>query len=266
MSPGPDPFDASEVEERRRSQHVSKRDLIGTFVALLLIIPLGLLGYELLQEDANESICRRNLKETFTAMGLYLLENDDKYPPVYARDAWAEGQLSAWSTLLEKGMNRRFSFRCPSAADEEVVMSVSATAENGVVPTAYGMYVPRELNESSRLSSPSLSVLFAETSDRGARETFDPVPLTGPDGEPLPHDGFAIGWDDGNDECTLASRFVTRLAFPGSKNGPYGKESRGRHGDSCHALFADGHIRSIKPQEAQVSRLGEEPVGLWAVR
>jgi prepilin-type processing-associated H-X9-DG protein len=234
--------------------------------AVLLIVPLGLILFRLFQEDANESICRRNLKETFTAMSLYLLENDDRYPPSYARDAWSEGQLSAWSTLLEKGMNRRFSFRCPSAEDEEAVPSASAAAEKGVVPTTYGMYLPRELTESSRLSSPGLSVLIAETSDLGSRGTFDPVRMNDPNGEPLPHDGFAIGWNDGNELCTLASRFVTRLAFPNGKEGPYGKQTRGRHGDGCHALFADGHVRSIKAGEAEITRLGEEPVGLWATR
>ncbi len=266
MSERHDPFDPSEVEDRPRSQHVSKRDVVAVVVALLLIVPLGFFIFRLMQRNAEAAVCKRNLKEIFTAAGLYLLENDDRYPPTYARDAWDERKVSTWATLLYRGMNRRFSFRCPTAHDEEAVRSVNSEAPGGFVPTTYGLYAPREFFESASLNSPGHAVLFGETSDNGTRDTFDPHPLVGRDALQLPHDGFAIGWSDGNEAVQPRSTHVTRLAFPDTAAGRFPKEGRARHGDEIHALFADGHVRGLKPPEARIQRIGADPSGLWAVR
>jgi len=131
---------------------------------------------------------------------------------------------------------------CPTAGDAEVVRNESPESSKKTVNSTYGMYVPYGGILTSLVESPDEVVLIAETSNRGAKDTFNPKPY----GENLP-DGFTIGWSNSNGTPDKSTTSVTRLAFPGSANGP---TKIGRHGSFLQALTASGRLISLVPDDA----------------
>jgi len=271
VNPEGEPLDPAEVEERRKSVYVSKKELgIVAVMGVLLLFGFFLL-YRTLKQGAEESVCTRNMKEIFTALGLYLQDNNDRFPPVFVRDAedapmLERGHPVTWVTQIHANFSRRASFRCPTAGESELAANRGNRDDIERVDSAYGFYVAREFAEQPRIAYPSEVVLVAETSNRGARRTFDPHPLLDASGSPLASDGFAIGWDTGNALPEPGSRFVTRLAFPESAGARFSEKGESRHRNGIHALTVDGSLRWIKPPAARLERIGEDVAGLWSVR
>jgi prepilin-type processing-associated H-X9-DG protein len=176
------------------------------------------------------------------------------------------GRVYSWASLLQEHMPERRSFTCPSAQPAENVPTQHPTDSAKSLATSYGVYVPMALRQRSFIANPSQTVLISETSNRGANDTFDPVPLPGRGGGPAPVSGFVIAYDDGNQRHTNETAFVTRLAFPGSAGGKFEREGRSRHRNGIHALFADGRLGILTPPMARVEHLSPELTGLWQTR
>lgn len=255
--------DLNEAEDRRKSQYISKRQLYLIVPVTLLVVFFAYFFYEYLRRQAEESVCRKNLNAVSTAMQLYLADNGDRFPPAFEMDGTgspviAKNAAISWVSKLDGYMTKRATFRCPSAQPEELSMN------NGVpnVPSTYGFYRLWELQPIGFMADPSSEVIVAETSNRGGATSFNPQPFMS-DGKVAPYDGFLIGWDTGNESLDEDSRYVTRLAFPGTQGGRFRKDGLGRHVSGIFALLGDGHLRILKPNEARIERSSKNATGIW---
>lgn len=276
MSSEAEPLDLAEAEERRRSQYISKRDLMLVGGFLLILIPFLWLIFQNLKHNSEEAVCTKNMKEVFTALSFYLSDNDNRYPPAFAVDAngmplMERGGANTWISLIAPGMSRRASFQCPAATESELAYNVGgaeATATGTtarLIPSSYGFYRLWDLQPVSYMADPSEEVIASETSNMGSQETFDPHPFKA-EGKSLPYDGFVIGWDTGNETLDPKTKAVTRLAFPKSAGGNFKAEGVSRHPSGIKALMGDGHVTILKPNSALIQHRGSDPIGLWGDR
>jgi hypothetical protein len=258
-------YDASEVDERPRSTHLSRKDvrvmMIVVGVLILLMIPI----YSVFKAGRDKYLCKTNLGQMFKAMGIYLEQNNERYPPAFVVGENGEpnlfdGSPYTWMSLIHDGMGERYSFACPAAGEKEGISNLNPSAEKAPFRSHYGLYMPWSTYNSTLIVNESTSILVAETANGGAEETFNPNPFSNG------VDGMVIGWNDGNFEPTRETEYVTRLAFPRSKGGKFVKEGAGRHGKGIHVLFASGQLGFMNPTSAEVHRLGSEITGNWAVR
>jgi len=268
------------VEERHGSAYLSAKDLRAIGIVLALLFLLMTPVYIVLKRQAQKAECAMNCKSIQGAMLLYMEVWDNQFPPAYASGPRGEvllfdGKPFTWASTITEYMNKRSKFVCPSASKEEAVVAAHPYESKKTVPMTYGMYLPRSTAALSSVGDPARSALIAETSNRGAMDTFDPHPLVGLDGQPAPYDGFAIGWDTGNRvdwyNSTLSTdmpRAVTRLAFHQTKNGQFRDDAPSRHDGGIHVLFVDGHVETLPPSAAAVRYLdvGGDLTGLWSTR
>lgn len=282
MSSVGDPYDPSEVESRRKSVYISKKELIGVSIGIALALAVGAYFYNNLKRQAERAVCFRNIRGIGQALELYLQANNDRYPPAFALDEGGDpmvdykGAMVTWATVIREEMGERVSFQCSTAVDAELVKTSGRSFEPkakgdkskdaGYFQSSYGFYLPRSLAERNRIVDENTAVIVAETSNRGSTGTFDPKPLLDRSGKPVPYDGFIVGWDDGNDAATLKSSLVSRLAFPGTSNGTFDSKGKSRHDNGIHVLFVSGGAGTIKPPGARVFRNGPEIFGYWAER
>lgn len=264
-------YDASEQDERPRSDHFSRKDLRYLFLGVVLLVVLMWPLYAILKGNSERSICANNFQAISTALGLYMTDNDDRFPPPFATGVGSEPRTDAkgrpftWCSLLDGYMTSRATFVCPSAADDEKVHA-QAGRSSGTLDTTYGMYPPYAGVYRETIPNISQIALIVETSNAGSQGSFDPVRFLGPEGQPQKDDGFAVGFDDSNDMPTPNSRAVTRLAFRNTADGKFGAEAGARHRDKIFVLNGDLRLRVITPEQAQLKRLKNgEIVGLWAV-
>lgn len=276
MSSSAEPLDLADAEERRRSQYISRRDLLLVGGFLLILLPFLWLVFQNLKHKSEEAVCTKNMKEIFTALSFYLSDNDNRFPPAYATDGGGmplmeRGGANTWISLIAPGMSRRASFQCPAAAEQELTYSVGGTevseagTKNRLIASSYGFYRLWDLQPVSYMADPSGEVIASETSNMGSEQTFDPHPFKA-DGKPLPYDGFVIGWDTGNETLDPNTRAVTRLAFPRSSGGSFRSDGVSRHTSGIKALMGDGHVTILKPNSALIQHRGADPIGLWGDR
>lgn len=265
-------YDADGADERPRGQeYLSRRDVRALLIVAVVLAGLLAPIYIYLKADSEAHQCAGNFKAMFDALGTYAELYDDRYPPIYATSSGdapmldAQGRPFTWSSLLFDAMNPRRNFRCPTATDAENVVAQHPGGSQLDLPTSYGMYVAMAARQRSLIANPSQTALVAETANRGASDTFDPVPLLDSSGRPAP-DGFLIGYDDDNFRFSPATRRVTRLAFPGTGSGRFDPAGKSRHREGIHALLADGQLAVIKPPAAEVEHLSPNLVGLWSTR
>ncbi|MCX7798885.1 MAG: hypothetical protein N2109_00910 [Fimbriimonadales bacterium] len=268
------------VEERQGSAYLTKKDLraIGVVLAVLFVLMTPI--YIVLKRQAQKAECAMNCKSIQGAMLLYMEVWDNQFPPAYASGPRGEvllfdGKPFTWASTINEYMSKRAKFRCPAASAEELVIAAHPYESDQQVPMSYGMYLPRSTAALSSISDPARSVLIAETSNRGARGTYDPHPLLGLDGKPAPYDGFAVGWDTGNridwyntTQSSDMPKAVTRLAFYNTASGDFQARGASRHDGGIHVLFVDGHIETVPPTAAAARYLdvGGDLTGLWSTR
>lgn len=255
----------------RGSAYVSGRDVKILAIVLVALIALLTPVYLHYKGESESSQCLANVNAMFKAVGFYTEDNNDRFPPAYVvgpgeSPMLFDGKPFTWASLVVDRMNPRRSFRCPSADEEEVAVAAHPSSTKKSVPMTYGMYVAMSAAAINRIVDPSNTILIAETSNHGARGTYNPKPFVSPDGVESLVDGFLIGYDTGNQTPAATSEFVTRLAFRDSKSGPYGQKSTSRHSKGIHVLYASGQAGTIQPRAARLRRLGSDVVGLWATR
>ena len=225
--------------------------------------------YRHYREDARISMCLRNAKSMFDSALIYATEHDDRLPPSHYADdnnmpVLIGNSAITWATLIADGMNARQSFLCPTAEPGDYSLSANFKNTKFPIKNAYGFVAGLSTKQKSQIDAPDSTVLFAETLNSGARESYNPVPFG-------PQDGFLIGYDNSNttpdplvDGQDSRSKFVTRLAFEKSKTGPYGSASIPRHHRGIHVIFASGRAGFIKSSEAQLTRRGTDILGSWS--
>ncbi|MCO5296901.1 MAG: hypothetical protein M9921_08590 [Fimbriimonadaceae bacterium] len=267
MSPPVESFDPSEVDERPRTSHLSKKELRNLLLGLALLLAILWPIYAVMKGNSERHLCSKNFQAIATAMGLYMADHGDRFPPVYATAGGDtpltddEGRPFTWCSLLEPYFTERATFVCPTATEEENVRS-QAGQSSGTLRSSYGMFTPYGGYYKETVSNLSQIVLVAETSNFGARDTYDPNKFMDADGKPVPQDGFAIGFDR---DSVAQARAVTRLALPGTSDGKFEKDDSARHPGGIWVLYGDLRLGLVQPTVAKVDRLGGEIVGAWAV-
>lgn len=266
MTPPIDAYDASEVDERPRSAYISKKDVRIVIIFGAIVVAIMVPVIQGMKRQSEQHMCKNNFAQISKALSLYLESNNDRYPPAFEAQSNGEPLLIDgkypvnWMGLLLPGMEQRANFRCPTAQPDEVVDNLHPLEAGKTFPSTYGFYMPWSGWPASMVSDPNNAIIIAETSNRGGNNTYDPNSFAeGPD-------GFVIGWDDNSLAPTSKSKYVTRLAFPGSKSMKFEESATTRHDNGIHVLYLSGALGRIKPDASHVIRYGggSEIKGKWA--
>ncbi len=271
---------APEDDPSRGSNYLSKKDfrniVIGIAAFMILLYPL----YQIMAKTSEKARCVQNMKEIAGALNQYAAEHDDRFPPLFATGPSGAPAMGAnnlpftWVSDISGFTTERSSFFCPSAQPDEAakveritqgpVVKGETGEDRRMLSTTYGFYSPYSGYLRSIIEDPNGTIVVAETSNRGAHDTYDPLPYKNEQGEVLPFDGFAIGWDNDNFEPDALTKFVTRLAFPETSGGNFDKEGPTRHSNGINSLNASGGLIYLTPNSARVRQSGGQITGLWA--
>lgn len=267
MVPADDAYDP--LEETHRPTHFSKKEAKVVAVALFVLIMLSTPVYLSCRGQSYKHVCKQNILGISKAMNLYAAANNDLLPPVYFGDSAGnpvldpQGRAFTWASLVSEYLGSRTDFICPAAPAGQNSRVQHLTDSAKTIQLSYGMYLPRGLTGLYSFRDSATAVLFSETANRGANETYNPIPLEGAAGGPS-DDGFAIGWD--TPQLGPESKFVTRLAFPGTSGGVFGDTGGQRHDGGNWFLFTDGHAEPKTAASARIRFLGSQAEGYWSTR
>ncbi len=267
-------YDADEPEgsERPGSQYISRKDLKWLGVVFVILFAFSVPLYMHFLKQTQRSVCARNFKAMFDAINLYAQEYDGRFPPAMVETTpnsplLIAGKPFTWASVIQRFMDPKRSFSCPSATDAENVRALHPDSNTTAVEMSYGLYWPMSVMSSDRVANPSETALILETSNRGAEGTFDPLPLKLEDGSISPYDGFVVGFEKSNGPSPdVESKWVTRLAFRGTGDGSFDEKDVARHESGLHVLFVSGSLGTLAPTSARLKRLGERVEGLWSTR
>lgn len=267
-------YDPTDPDDRPKSNYLSMRDVRVVVIAMLVTAVLLYPAVIRMIAARDKHLCKDNLGQIAKALLLYAEDNVGRLPPLYVQDDNFEprqfnGRANTWMTLIAGGVrDPQKSFRCPSAHKDELAKSEGP--DNSTILSSYGMFAALAAAPIANIPYPGSTAMVAETSNQGARGTYNPKPFSGVD------DGFVIGFDnsnfnpdDGGMDTLSASRLVTRLAFYDTASGTFLKEGRGRHDGGIHILFADSHIETLPPTVAEIRRMagaGSDIIGTWSIR
>lgn len=251
-------FDPDAVDDRpARSSHISSREVKILGAVILVFALLSWPIYSALKEDSQKYQCGRNFGDMFKATGLYMADWNDRFPPAFATASDPEvplldasGRPFTWGSLIQRYARRADMLACPSAEPEEAVKTQDPGSSARDLRTTYGLYVGIAGQPVAILKNPSTTVVISETSNLGAGQTFDPVPLKTIEGRPAP-DGFLIGYSNGNLEPDASTFAVTRLAYGRTKDGRFTADLPARHRSVNHYLFADGSVALLNAEALQ---------------
>ncbi len=264
-----DKYDANETDGRPRLKYVNRTQVILTLCVTALILVFCIPIFNRMMDDRNKHVCKNNLGNISKAMLLYAEENTGRFPPTHATGfewspknyvqstaAYKGDRVLTWLTLIAGYLkDPAAETHCPSASGDE---SCPTEGPNGqTIFTTYGMFGPMAAVAMTNLENAGSAVLISETANKGARNTYDPLPFKDADGKPLP-DGFQIGYDTSNfdpiDEMNVLekAKFATRLAFPDTAQKSFVKTGPARHPGGIHFIYADGHIKTYGPIAAEV--------------
>lgn len=282
MSTYNDPYDPSEVDERPRSAYLSKKDAKALLIFLLIAIVALTPVYRLMRENSRKTFCQQNMHAIQSAMLAYAELHDDRFPPLCELGSNYEpilhdGRPYTWASAIFEGMKKTQNFRCPSAHEDEITHAFNPYEPEKIIDMTYGMYAAWSGHATWDITDSAQAVLVTETSNHGARRTYNPVPFVDAQGNVIKEDGFYIGWDKGNRISDWKKRnttaydmpkFVTRLAFPDTADGVFRKDGPCRHSRGNHALFCDGHVELLTPNAARVEYIdvGGDLTGIWRTR
>lgn len=267
-------YDADEPEgsKSRGSGYTSFKDIKWIIVIIIVFIALSYPIYKAFAEQRNKHVCSTHLHGIGQAVLLYAALHDDRLPPLYAvGDNFSPALLpdvpEVWASALSKYTTTSVEFRCPSATDEETMSAVNLNPDQPPLELTYGMYSAMSAIPYLLLSSQVDTVLFVETSNYGAEDSFNPVPYTTSDGVEVPFDAFSVAYNTGNFDFDSTTQWVTRLAFRGAgKSGYLGEGVRGRHKQGLNMIYLDGHRGLLQPDQAHVKYLSPDLVGRWRTR
>lgn len=266
----PDNYDPAEIEDRPTRSHLTRKDLRVFVVAIAVLAALMTPIYMILKRQRDKHVCKQNVHQIYKALVGYAILNDDRFPPLFVAGEGGEPAFPnanrrpyTWMTLIQPGLSVRSNFQCPSAEESEHVVNLPYDPDGKPFLSNYGMYRPWATWNMTMVINQDRSVLFSETSNNGANDTFDPNPFS--------HgvDGMVIGFDTGNEMPSDTSEFVTRLAFADTKNGQFKSDGPTRHAGGNHAISISGSLIHLKPSDARIQRLSataSEIVNYWATR
>ncbi len=269
-----DAYDPSAPEgaPSRSSAYVSAKDVKVVAVALVVLSGMMYPVFKILVRRSEKARCISNMKGIMDSINQYAIQSEDKFPPIFDTGSADEPALQTsgapytWASNLQEYMNPRVNFQCPSADPLEITKSQDSRSEGKSFALTYGMFAPLSTFNRSLVEEPDEAVLIGETSNAGALHTYNPVPFVNSAGKTMPYDGMTIGWDTDNFDANEKSAHVTRLAFPNTDKGIFDKLGEGRHDEGTFVLTVTGHLRTVRPNIANVTRHSGAhglPTGAW---
>ena len=267
-------YDADEPDasKSRGTGYTSRKDVKWIAVIIVVGLVLSYPLYKAFAESRDKHVCSTYLKDIGQAALLYAAENGDRLPPLHAVGSGGSPELygglpQVWASVLASYTNSRTEFRCPSATDDETMKAFDLSESTGPLELTYGMYSAMSTMQPLLLSATNETLLFVETSNHGAEDTFNPVPYTTSVDVAVEFDAFSVGYDTGNFGFDSTTQWVTRLAFHGAgKSGYLGPDVRARHGQALNMIYVDGHRGLLHPEQAEVKHLSPDLLGLWQTR
>ena len=267
-------YDPDEPESSKKpgSQYLSRKDLRWI---LLIVIVVGIAAtpvYKGMRDQSEKLVCSTNIKAVYGAMMLYAAQNDDRLPPLYhigenGAPMIEDGKPLVWASMLVPYMTRRAGFFCPAADDDELMPALGDDGrQRADIELSFGMYLPMGAQPHMLLSNVQTTALIVETSNSGARGTFNPMPFRDLTGRVVPFDGFMVGYDDSNFAFTKETRWVTRLALRDATDGDSLSGATPRHGAGIHVIYVDGHLGKLFGRDARVKNEYPDLVGKWRDR
>lgn len=268
--------DVPEGTQARKSGMISRKDFIVFAVVALMVVLLAYPIYQRLLDERNKHVCKTSLGDISQGLLLYAEENTGRFPPTHitsdtiAPELFTKGtevRVNTWASLIASYVKNKDAFYCPTAHKDEAVVTEGNKGET--LYTTYGMFAGMSTSAVDKVPNPMGTVLLTETSNQGARDTYDPLPLMGGDGKARP-DGFVVGLDSTNfsaeDQMSQIEKgkYATRLAFYGTANGIFSDTGACRHPAGNHFVFADGHIDTLNPTAAEFHF--SSPKNRWPVR
>lgn len=273
-----DAYDPTESDDRPRSSHVSKKEILVVAVVLTVLIFVMWPVYVKFKGQRDKHVCKDQLLQISRGLLLYADENSGRLPPLYVmgdnfEPVLFKGRANTWISLIAPGVKgEKAAFRCPGA--EEAETAPNAAPGGDTILSTYGLYGAMSSAPLEHVPNTASQVMVAETSNGGARGTYNPIPILDKAGKVMP-DGFVIGLDNSNflpddsDMTTFAkSTAATRLAFYDTAKGDFTAEKIARHPTGIHVLFADGHIETVQAPFAHVTRATKsgEIIRAWQLR
>lgn len=269
-----DDFAPDEPEGTAKSEYMSGKDwrwIIGIIVVVAILLwPV----YRIFDDQRKDYVCKTNIGNIAKALQSYATGNDDRFPPIYEIDALgnvsigttAAGEKGAlvWMSPLGDHLKASSDLSCPAAEHgENTEVLLYGSGFERVVHLSYGMYAPMSSLPTGDVSKPDETILVAETSNRGAAASYDPVPILNADGSESPN-GFCIGWNTSNFKFDKDTKSVTRLAFRGSASGDFrSADVTGRHNQGINAVTVDGNLIRLSPSGALVTHKPPNLDGIW---
>lgn len=261
--------DAPEGSQGLGNQYISKKDIILVAIVLAVAGAVGYFTFPDIRKNADEATCKKNLKNIADSIRQYAIIYDDRYPPLYnvgpgGAPAITDGYATAWASPIPP-LAGGASFTCPAAHEHETIkvngestqqaMFEKDTKQLRYIKLSYGMLASLSTRPVYDVANPNQTILIAETSNNGSKNTYNPMPFTDNEGKVVPYDGFGIGFDDTNGPSTPSSKFVTRLSFFGTKNGDFSAKSiTSRHKKGLvFSVTAEGNLRKLAAQDAKLS-------------
>ncbi|MDI9639896.1 hypothetical protein QPK87_19600 [Kamptonema cortianum] len=264
-------FDADTPEGSKgySSQYVTRKDF---WIALIVLVVLGLGSiplYRIMKSEADKTVCKKSLKSIAMSIQQYSEMYDQRFPPLYAvgdggTPFLEKGMPIVWASVIPE-LGTGATYRCPSCEEEEVVRVNGRSVVNvarrkktlDYIELSYGMYAPLSTMAITDIAYPEETVLISETSNGGARDTYNPIHFTDSEGVKSKHDGFAIGFDDSLLEPSSTTEHLTRLSFYGTSDGNFDKEGiRCRHKDHIYAVSTGGRLLQLQPHAAKFQNSG----------
>lgn len=276
-APGAFDADTPEGEKGYSSQYINKKDVIKIGIVLVVVVLLGIPVFKIMKEKGDETVCRKNLLQAWSAIGVYAEGYDGRFPPMYevgdnGSPALDQGLPVVWASVISGYLQKGVTLTCPAADSSEntkvngQVYDTSKGSKGKLINSinlSYGMYMPLSTRPSSDFRDPASTVLLTETANDGAMKTYDPNPFTNSDGERVPFDGFMVGWDTTNfyNPKNMTGSFdaakVTRLAFYNTSDGNFGgKDVKARHGSRLFAIYVDGSLGHLKGNSGNIVKRG----------
>ena len=184
MSDATGPYDPNAVEGEKPvgHQYVSVKDLRVWGIGLLVLSVPMYFVYKVLEGNSERHRCITNMSGVFSAINLYAEQHDNRFPPLartqpdgVTPQLSENGEAYTWISDVQPFLTKRASFVCPTATAPEAVPN---EGEGGkTLPSTYGMYAPYAGILTSLVEAPDQIILVAETSNHGAKATYDPVPF-----------------------------------------------------------------------------------------
>lgn len=247
------------------NQHVTKRDaIVVAILAVVLAIAFALI-FPIMRRNSDIAACKQNMAKIGESIRIYAETNDGRFPPLYDVGADRTPELHnglpiVWASVIPE-LPKGSSFTCPSAKEIENTKVNGKSLQTSMfssqdklldyIMLSYGMFAPLSTRAVSDVALPDQTFMLAETCNNGARGVYNPMPFRLANGQTVPFDGFAIGFDNSYVMPDPQSKKVTRLAFYGTEKGDFDKAGiEARHQKLIFGIYVDGHLGKITPDQA----------------